>query len=579
MEDIYNSKASEYVAQYMKLEPAQVHASWSSCLPDTSCRVLDVGTGSGRDAHWLAQMGHEVTAMDPAKEMLALAIKHYGVESPGIDWRVDKLPELNTFKEEKAEYQLILVSAVWMHLTPDQQKRSLRKLTNLLRPGGIIVITLREGPSLDQRVMHRVCAEELKGLARGNALEILHQTSAADSMGRPEATWHTLVLRLPDDGTGALPLLRHIIVNDNKTATYKLVLLKVLVRIANNAAGAARRVNPGQVTVPFGLVALYWVKLLYRPVLERGMLQLPKGKELKNQQHLRALPGHDIHFDDLKTGQRFDGHRAKALVDALREARNLIAKMPANYITFPGMSTRDPVAPQIFLTTSQAYSPRKGPLLLDEVFLFSLGTFNIPMHIWDAMTRYACWIEPAIDHEWIILMQTFNKTEPKSLDEYNEAIEWLDIRRAQQRLRPILNRVLEKKPVHCVWSGRRISKSTEENAAIDHLFPFAHWPNNDLWNLFPANPTVNGSKLAKLVTSAQLQKSAERILTWWDDVLSVQQEESGSSPFFPEANTSLPHPAQLSSFDSFHQVFSAIDRQRVRLKTYQQLPEWEYNGK
>jgi hypothetical protein len=37
-----------------------------------------------------------------------------------------------------------------------------------------------------------------------------------------------LALRLPDDGTGALPLLRHIIFNDDKSSTYKLALLRVL---------------------------------------------------------------------------------------------------------------------------------------------------------------------------------------------------------------------------------------------------------------------------------------------------------------------------------------------------------------
>jgi hypothetical protein len=31
-------------------------------------------------------------------------------------------------------------------------------------------------------------------------------------------------VRLPDDGSGALPLLRHIILNDDKSSTYKLAL-------------------------------------------------------------------------------------------------------------------------------------------------------------------------------------------------------------------------------------------------------------------------------------------------------------------------------------------------------------------
>lgn len=49
-----------------------------------------------------------------------------------------------------------------------------------------------------------------------------------------------MALRLPDDGTGALPLLRHVILNDQKSATYKLGLLRALCRAADGAAGPAR---------------------------------------------------------------------------------------------------------------------------------------------------------------------------------------------------------------------------------------------------------------------------------------------------------------------------------------------------
>ena len=45
---------------------------------------------------------------------------------------------------------------------------------------------------------------------------------------------------MPDDGTGSLPLLRHVIVNDNKSSTYKLGLLRTLVRLAETAPGLIR---------------------------------------------------------------------------------------------------------------------------------------------------------------------------------------------------------------------------------------------------------------------------------------------------------------------------------------------------
>ena len=62
--------------------------------------------------------------------------------------------------------------------------------------------------------MYPVSLDEVDRLARnrGFSVEKVHQ--AADQQGRAEVSWTCVALRLPDDGTGALPLLRHVILND-----------------------------------------------------------------------------------------------------------------------------------------------------------------------------------------------------------------------------------------------------------------------------------------------------------------------------------------------------------------------------
>jgi hypothetical protein len=45
--------------------------------------------------------------------------------------------------------------------------------------------------------------------------------------------------QLPDDGTGALPLLRGIILNDDKSSTYKLALLRAILRVADGTPSLA----------------------------------------------------------------------------------------------------------------------------------------------------------------------------------------------------------------------------------------------------------------------------------------------------------------------------------------------------
>ena len=73
--------------------------------------------------------------------------------------------------------------------------------------------------------MHPVSLTELERLARECGAMVIHTAETPDQMGRPNVTWTGIALRLPDDGTGALPLLRHVILNDQKSATYKLGLL------------------------------------------------------------------------------------------------------------------------------------------------------------------------------------------------------------------------------------------------------------------------------------------------------------------------------------------------------------------
>jgi hypothetical protein len=118
--------------------------------------------------------------------------------------------------------------------------------------------------------MHPVSLTELERLARECGATVIHTAETPDQMGRPNVTWTGIALRLPDDGTGALPLLRHVILNDQKSATYKLGLL---------SSAAPPTVRPARehgenssVVLPLGLIALDWVRLTnpwLRPVSRR----------------------------------------------------------------------------------------------------------------------------------------------------------------------------------------------------------------------------------------------------------------------------------------------------------------------
>lgn len=85
--------------------------------------------------------------------------------------------------------------------------------------------------------MHDVSVQEVEALAKAHAVSVIREHVAEDALDRQGITWSHVAMRLPDDGTDALPLLRHAILNDSKSATYKLGLLRAVARAADSAQG------------------------------------------------------------------------------------------------------------------------------------------------------------------------------------------------------------------------------------------------------------------------------------------------------------------------------------------------------
>ena len=513
----------------------------------------------------MAKKGHEVIAIEPASGLREVAKLH--PENRGISWISDKLPNLTKTIELGKKYDLILVSAVWMHIPASDRERAFRKLVNLLNPGGKLVITLRHGPFSDGRSAYPVSSIELKQLSTKHVLQLIIDEESSDRMGRVEVSWETLAFQLPDDGTSALPLLRHIIVNDVKTSTYKLALLRVLLRIADGSPGSVIYKDDEKVVLPFGLVSLYWLRA-YKPlILDAAMLQLPSGNGQPGFAKKGFYQLQDISAFDLKSGYHFSGEMAHALYQSMKDVRATIKQMPAHYITFPNSNN------QVFTCESFRMPSLKEKFCLNQSFLSQFGTFTIPRGLWDAMSQYACWIEPAIVGQWCQLMQGYEQhagtTRP--MEDYLNHLTWLDPVRCTRFVRKIVeNRKATGKNIYCVWSGKRLRSSY----AIDHCFPFAFWPNNDMWNLMPSDPQVNQRKSDKLPSAVLLNHAQERISEWWHDA--YYSDPLLTESFLQEAQTALPiGMAPIAPNIGIEQIFQGMHNQRSRLKTFQQIMEWD----
>lgn len=195
MADIYSEDAERYFEQYHKLDFEAVHHSWLGHLSERPGFALDVGAGSGRDAAALALRGWEVLAVEPAKRLRVLG--EQATAGLSVQWIDDRLPELATVRALSYRFDLVLVSAVWMHLPPTQRGRTFRILAELLVRGGTLVITLRHGPSHDERTFYEPDSTELEALARGCSLVTLQVEREEDEESREDVWWETLVFHSP----------------------------------------------------------------------------------------------------------------------------------------------------------------------------------------------------------------------------------------------------------------------------------------------------------------------------------------------------------------------------------------------
>lgn len=139
-------------------------------LPTAPSRILDIGAGSGKDAFDLAALGHQVLAVEPTPALLAGAMARHA--HPAIAWLDDGLPDLAATRARGETFDLILLSAVWMHLDEAQRRRAMPNVAALLADGGQLILSLRHGPVPPGRRMFEVSADETIDLARAEGLSV-----------------------------------------------------------------------------------------------------------------------------------------------------------------------------------------------------------------------------------------------------------------------------------------------------------------------------------------------------------------------------------------------------------------------
>jgi SAM-dependent methyltransferase len=188
----YGADAAALVKQYESISFGDVHRDVIHLFPERPSKILDIGAGSGRDAAALAQYGHHVVAVEPTAELRDEGKRLHS--SLAIEWVDDRLPALEFMRRTRQRFDLILLTAVWMHLDESERKTAMRAIADLVASGGQVIMSLRHGPVPKGRRMFDVSADETIELGAQFDLRAHHHSSREDMLDRADVSWSFVAL-------------------------------------------------------------------------------------------------------------------------------------------------------------------------------------------------------------------------------------------------------------------------------------------------------------------------------------------------------------------------------------------------
>lgn len=114
-------------------EPNQFLVRETADLPPG--RALDLATGEGRNAVWLARQGWRVTGVDFSDVALAKAAEIASRAGVDVDWVQADVVE---YEPEPAAFDLVAI--FYLHLEAPERRRALARASSAVAPGGTLLL-------------------------------------------------------------------------------------------------------------------------------------------------------------------------------------------------------------------------------------------------------------------------------------------------------------------------------------------------------------------------------------------------------------------------------------------------------
>lgn len=193
----YNAEIKGYIkhtpAEYQKYhKPMLDWIDASLNLLDKNDRILEIGSGSGRDAAYIRSKGYNIVCSDGAPAFVDY-LNARGWDAKALNILKDEIP---------SGFKMIFANAVIPHLTAEQFEFILSKTMGALPRGGLFAFSIKQGRGDDwitekfdaKRYIHYWSPNALKECIKRNKCEIVVWKEGITG-DLPSHTWTDLTLR------------------------------------------------------------------------------------------------------------------------------------------------------------------------------------------------------------------------------------------------------------------------------------------------------------------------------------------------------------------------------------------------
>ncbi len=494
---LYDQNAATFVMAWDQQCPTIVYQMIGTFFHQAGL-TLDIGCGSGRDLQWLINQGFDARGVDASQGLIHQSKGNH----PNLDIKHDALPGLKSVEDNSCDN--LLCSAVLMHLPEAQIVEACLNMMRVIKKGGTIIVTIRDSQESaerenDGRLFTSLHPQQLACIFESLGAKILEIRT--DPSPHHSVPWHTLVARKQSNlDLSGLPKIQEIITRDRKTSTYKLALVRSLAKMAALESKSVKW-SEDRAAVPLKRIAMWWLRFYWRFVSGESLgRQIHQNRELGFKKDIERLQNLTLSLSDIIIA-------SESSVGPTQDQRT-------NRVYSEILGPLENAQNSIMSTIKKGPLTHIGEIDGDFSFFSSIKIggepyLTLPIQTWREFSRFHHWIDQATILEWAALIQRFTGNDDgigKWVSDLMESCE-LDTRDTMEVRKIVINQSL----ITCTWSAKTIGEFE-----VDHVIPWSLLQNNDLWNLLPADKSINGNKSDKVPTAKAILESQDNIFNWWD---------------------------------------------------------------